>query len=216
MKKIYWNYFKYILEHKKNVFKTCWKRKLYLHAITHDLSKFNPKEFIPYAKWFYGYHGVKLEKEYDEEALNNGRSCLSNNYLSCKSNFDKAWEHHYKNNPHHWNYWLDENGDQQPIPEKYLWQMISDWEAMSLKFGDSAQVYYLNNYRKIKLEYNTRLLLEFMLNINDSLAHNYGHTLIEFATMWDENEYNMVFKFIKDGYGIDSYELLKERRSNNE
>jgi len=210
MKKQYYNYFKYILEHKKNVFKTCWKRKLYLHAITHDLSKFSPKEFIPYAEWFYGYHGVKLEKDYNHEQLNNGMSYISNNYLECKNDFDKAWEHHYKNNPHHWNYWLDENGIPQRINSKYLNQMIADWKAMGLKFDDTAQPYYLNNYRKIKLERDTRIELEMMLGLNDSLAHNYGHTLEEFANMWDEVEYNMVFRFIKDVYGVDSYRLLKK------
>jgi len=208
--KQYYNYLKYILEHKKNVFKTCWKRKLYLHAITHDLSKFSPQEFIPYAEWFYGYYGVKLEKDYNHEQLNNGMSCVSNNYLECKSNFNKAWEHHYKNNPHHWNYWLDDKGVPQSIPNQYLGQMIADWEAMGLKFGDTAQAYYLNNYRKIKLEYDTRLWLEYILGINNSLANNYGHTLGEFTCMWDENEYNRYFGFIKDKYGVDSYELLRK------
>jgi len=215
MKKLYYDYLKYVLEHKKNVFKTCWKRKLYLHAITHDLSKFSPKEFIPYAEWFYGYHGVKLEKEFTYEQLNNQSlykmSCISRNYLECKSNFDKAWEHHYKNNPHHWNYWLDEKGIPQRIDSKYLNQMIADWEGMSLKFGDTAQAYYLNNYHKIKLERDTRMELELMLGLNDSLAHNYGYTLEEFVNMWSESEYNMVFKFIRDMYGVDSYELLKNK-----
>jgi len=209
--KPYLNYFKYVLEHKKNVFKTCWKRKLYLHAITHDLSKFSPKEFMPYAEWFYGYHGVKLEKEYNKEQLNNGMSCLSRNYLECKSNFDKAWEHHYNNNPHHWDYWLDEKGIPKPISYDYLQQMLADWEGMSLKFGGTAQEYYLNNYHKIKLERDTRINLEMLLGLNNSLAHNYGHTLIEFANKYDKSDYNMIFRFIKDRYEIDTYELLRNK-----
>jgi len=183
--KPYWDYFKYVLEHKKNVFKTCWSKGLYKHAITHDLSKFSSQEFVSYAKYFY------INKE------------------EFKQEFDKAWEHHYKNNPHHWDYWLDENGVPKTIPDRYLRQMIADWEGMSLKFGDTAQEYYLNNYKKIKLDRDTRIKLEMMLGLNDSLAHNYGHTLEEFANMWDESEYNMVFRFIKNGYGVDSYELLK-------
>jgi len=144
-------------------------------------------------------------------------SCISRNYLECKRNFDKAWEHHYKNNPHHWNHWLDEKGVPQVIPSQYLEQMISDWEGMSLKFGGSAQEYYLKNYRKVELEYNTRVLLEFMLDINDSLTHNYGHTLIEFATMWNEKEFNNFFEYIKKKYGVDSYKLLrKEKEINND
>lgn len=49
-----WGYLLYVLEHKKNVFKVCWKRGMYLHAFTHDLSKFLPSEFFPYAERFYG------------------------------------------------------------------------------------------------------------------------------------------------------------------
>jgi len=183
--KPYYDYLKYVLEHKKNVFKTCWKRKLYFHAITHDLSKFSPQEFIPYANYFY------MSKD------------------KYKDKFDKAWEHHYKNNPHHWDHWLDDKGVPQKMDSKYLNQMIADWEAMSLKFGGFAQEYYLNNYNNIKLDYDTRLLLEMMLGLNDSLANNYGHTLEEFVVMWDENEYNRYFGFIKYVYGVDSYGLLK-------
>ena len=120
----YFNYLKYILEHKKNVFIECWKEGLYLHAFTHDLSKFNPIEFIPYANYFYGYHGVKLEKEYNSEQLNNGMSNLSKNYLECKNNFDEAWEHHYKNNKHHWNYWTNNNGIATDMPIKYIKQIF--------------------------------------------------------------------------------------------
>jgi|GEM_PF-1863360 len=186
--KPYWDYFKYVLEHKKNIFKICWSKGLYKHAITHDLSKFSPQEFVAYAKYFY------INKD------------------EFKEEFDKAWEHHYKNNPHHWDHWLDENGKPKPIPDRYLRQMISDWEVMSLKFGGSAQEYYLNNYRKIKLEYETRMILEMMLNLNDSLACNYGHTLEDFANMDDEDTYNRYFGFIRDRYGIDSYELLSNKQ----
>jgi len=166
--KIYINYLKYILEHKKNVFIECWKDKQYIHAFTHDLSKFLPTEFIPYAEWFYGYHGVKLEKDYNKEQLNNGMSNLSRNYLECKNNFNKAWEHHYKNNKHHWNYWIDNNGVALDIPLKYINQMICDWKAMSKKFGDTPQSFYKNNRNKMNLSTKTRCNVEFILGFIDS------------------------------------------------
>lgn len=186
--KPYYDYFKYVIEHKKNIFKTAWKRKLYLHAIFHDMSKFSPQEFIPYAKFFY------IDKE------------------KYKAEFDKAWEHHYKNNPHHWNYWLDDNGNPTLIPNEYLEQMIVDWEAMSLKFGGNAQEYYLKNYKKIKLDDNTRLRLEYFLGLNDSMMYNYGNTLEQFVSMYTEDKYNSYFGFIKDKYGIDTYALLKPNK----
>jgi len=166
--KIYINYLKYILEHKKNVFIECWKDKQYIHAFTHDLSKFLPTEFIPYAEWFYGYHGVKLEKDYNKEQLNNGMSNLSRNYLECKNNFNKAWEHHYKNNKHHWNYWIDNNGVALDIPLKYINQMICGWKAMSKKFGDTPQSFYKNNRNKMNLSTKTRCNVEFILGFIDS------------------------------------------------
>ena len=183
--KTYYQYLMYVLEHKKNVFKVCWKKKMYKHAFTHDLSKFCKKEFIPYAKYFY------IDKD------------------TYKAEFKQAWEHHYKNNPHHWQYWLDENKQPKSIPEKHIMEMISDWEAMGLKFKDTAQSYYLKNYDSINLEYNTRVLLEYMLNLNPSIANNYGHTLKEFANMHDEQQYNLNFGYIKENYGVDTYKILK-------
>ena len=207
--KDYWKYFLYVLEHKKNVFKACWKREMYWHAFVHDLSKFHPKEFFAYAEWFYGPFGVKLKREYNEEQITNGMSCLSRSYLECKAGFDKAWKHHYKNNKHHWNYWVKQNGKAKQMPEKYLWQMIVDWEAMGVKFGNTAQEFYLNNYKKINLHIQSRIALEAMLDLNDSLFHNYGHTLQQFAEMYDEETYNRYFGDIKKKYNIDTYNLLK-------
>lgn len=140
--KIYWNYFKYVMEHKKNVFIECWKDEQYLHAFTHDLSKFSRHEFIPYAKYFF------IDKE------------------KYKYEFETAWVHHYKNNPHHWNYWCDGCKD-NPVymPKKYVRQMICDWEAMGRKFGNSAQEYYLSNKSKIILHESSRRVLEELLGI---------------------------------------------------
>ena len=50
----YINYLRYVLQHKYKVFIQCIKRGLYIHAFTHDFSKFRPSEFIPYARWYYG------------------------------------------------------------------------------------------------------------------------------------------------------------------
>ena len=50
----YWNYFLYVLQHKWYVACECFKAGLYIHAITHDLSKLRPSEFFAYAEKFYG------------------------------------------------------------------------------------------------------------------------------------------------------------------
>jgi hypothetical protein len=172
---MYKEYFSYIIEHKKNVFRECieliktmpkskdyrkYKLMMLIHAFTHDLSKFLPNEFYPYAEYFYGYHGVKLEKEYNEEQITNGMSCVSRNYLECKKEFDKAWELHYKRNKHHPEYW---NG--KKISYIYILQMICDLKAMSRKFGGTAQEYYLRNYNKWNLNRDSRYSLEINLDL---------------------------------------------------
>lgn len=184
---MYREYLKYVLEHKKNVFKTCWKRGLYLHAFTHDLSKFLPSEFIPYAKWFYGKYGLKLKEVYvfNKVPINRAEEVLHELYSKSKQDFYRAWEHHYKHNKHHWNYWIGKR-----IPYKYIIQMICDWEAMSLKFGGTAQEYYMNNYDKIDLTVESRCELEFHLGLTGSealcsnitwkqLCNNWGITMKE-------------------------------------
>ena len=53
----YIKYLLYVIQHKYYVFIECWKDGLYWHGITHDLSKFMPSEFFPYARWIYGSKG---------------------------------------------------------------------------------------------------------------------------------------------------------------
>jgi len=180
------DYFKYVIEHKKNVFKTAWKRGLYIHAFTHDLSKFSGSEFLPYAKYFY-----KDKEKY-------------------KYDFEMAWRHHYYNNPHHWQHWLDENDKPTNIPHKHIEEMIADWEGMALKFGDSAQNYYLSNYKKIKLTDTTRMTVEFELGLNLSIIHNYGHTLKQFYDMYSEKEFMNKFGWIEDRFNVNLTEILKD------
>jgi hypothetical protein len=127
MIRMYWHYLMYILEHKKNVGIEAWKMGLYWHAITHDLSKFLPAEFFPYAWKFYcpvdWETGVAGQKLIDED-------------------FRKAWALHYGRNKHHWNHWVDKEGHAKPMPHKYIRQMVADWRGMSRKFGDTARSYY--------------------------------------------------------------------------
>jgi len=130
---MYWTYFKYILEHKKNVGIECLKMGLFIHAITHDLSKFRPSEFIPYAKFFYSKNRANNYKQSDED----------------DPNFQKGWNHHQKRNRHHWNYWVSVTRQDEVIPVempmKYVRQMVADWNGMSRKFGGTTEEYFNKN-----------------------------------------------------------------------
>lgn len=140
----YYNYLKYILQHKKNVGIECLKMGMPLHALTHDLSKFRPSEFIPYARYFYE----------TDKANNYDKSTESND------NFQKGWNHHQKRNKHHWNYWVSVTRTTEPLtpipmPRKYVKQMIADWRGMSSKFGGTWKDYYSKNYKEMLLHDET-------------------------------------------------------------
>ena len=150
---IYWNYFKYIVEHKWNVGIECLKLGLYMHAFTHDLSKLLPSEFIPYARFFYRKDRTNNYKTSDEDDID----------------FQSAWIFHQKRNKHHWNYWVSITRKNEiipvPMPEKYVLQMIADWNGMSRKFGGSTSKYFIQQKDKMILHKETILIIERLLNI---------------------------------------------------
>lgn len=97
---MYFKYLKYVLKHKWYVFIECCKLGIPLRGLLHDLSKFLPSEFIPYARYFYGNYPEALtvyEKTYHWKMKTKA---------VVKGDFDLAWLKHQKRNPHHWQYWL--------------------------------------------------------------------------------------------------------------
>lgn len=159
-------YLFYVLEHKWNVFKISIRKGYYWHALTHDLSKFSGSEFWSYAGYFY-----KDKEKY-------------------KHRFEMAWRHHYFNNKHHCQHWLNIKGEPMDIPDKYIEQMIIDWEAMGLKFGDTAKEYYLDNKEDILLSPRTRINLELKLCIKPErcLGCKYK-TLVSEGELYGMSEY---------------------------
>lgn len=81
------NYLKYVLRHKWFVIVASRKigASMWL-ALIHDMSKFLPSEWFPYARTFYAKDG---SKQYVETA-----------------EFNRAWLLHQHRNPHHWQHWL--------------------------------------------------------------------------------------------------------------
>lgn len=156
----YWNYFKYVLRHKKFVFIECWAKGLYIQAVTHDLSKFLPSEFKPYALKFYG--GDYAYKIFEVE-----------------ENFDRAWLRHQNRNPHHWKYWVTSisncsntiqdrtvlttyfNGIPLEMPLKYVIEMICDWRGAGMAIHGRNEVveWYHKNKKSMLLHPNTRTVV---------------------------------------------------------
>jgi len=147
MKK-YLSLLKYIIIHKVHVFIGLAKLGLWKQAFFHDLSKFRPDEFFPYAERFYGTGKNKKE-------------------------FQKAVFLHHSRNPHHWEYWVTSiNGNdtlERKIPLKYLYEMYVDWTSANKlnKMKISVKEWYLMNKNKIRM--NKESQNELMMIIEGTL-----------------------------------------------
>jgi adenosyl cobinamide kinase/adenosyl cobinamide phosphate guanylyltransferase len=156
----------YIDEHRNNVQKA-WNKvkkidnkwiknnidKLDENIKNHDLSKYEPEEFNAYRKKYYPINE-------DEKA-------------NSDAEFEAAWNHHYINNPHHWQYWTCSDGDldadkmsgeriDNNVMMAYI-EMLCDWIAMSMKFGDKPDEWYKSNKENMNLSRNEQKELEKIL-----------------------------------------------------
>ena len=119
----------------------------------HDLSKYGDEEFQAYRANYYPVD--------DEEKTAN------------EANFQSAWYHHFQNNPHHWQHWIDEEGELIPlenedIVKRAYVEMICDWQAMGYVFGDTANQYYNQNKDTIKLYPELKKWVEDLLKKLDN------------------------------------------------
>jgi len=96
--KEYIKYLNYLLRHKWYVMIECFKYGLIWRGLTHDLSKFFPSEFIPFAKNF----SDKIKND----------------------TFQSARLSHHMKNKHHWQHWVLSN---EEMREPYITEMICDW-----------------------------------------------------------------------------------------
>lgn len=117
-------YLKYLIKHKWYVGVECFKVGLYWQGIVHDMSKFLPSEFIPYANYFYGNKGSDIKKGRDETGYYKPTD-------TGDKAFDFAWLLHQKRNRHHWQWWIlhEDDGEVKIIPMElqYMLEMICDW-----------------------------------------------------------------------------------------
>ena len=95
-----------ITSHRIKVMNMCFKCGIVWRGLTHDLSKYSPKEFIEGAKYYVGTYSPNAE-------------CRR---LTGKS---EAWLHHKGRNPHHIEYWVDSN-EAVMMPYPYAVESICD------------------------------------------------------------------------------------------
>ena len=179
----YIKYLRYLIIHKFWVFIYCCQYGLYWRGIIHDLSKFLPSEFIPYANYFYNKPQNKncyncchqiLGSQCDLDGAGIGDGTVAET-MNCKdfdktdSNFDYAWLLHQKRNPHHWQYWIliNDNGNIRSIqiPNKYILEMVADWRGAgkAINGKDNTYEWYLKNKDIIILNQISRDNIELLL-----------------------------------------------------
>lgn len=123
----HWLYLKYLLRHKYFVFLAGLATGAPLwRLLVHDWSKFLPAEWFPYVEYFYGskyedsktYNDIADAKQVRQEA------------------FDRAWLHHQRMNPHHWQYWvlMDDN----PKHSRFVIQSYGDDQDCFFRRWDEA------------------------------------------------------------------------------
>lgn len=110
----------------------------------HDLSKYQEEEFDAYRKHFYPVTPEEKEESEDQ--------------------FNKAWEHHFSNNMHHWDWW-SKTGNADNMPFANVVEMICDWEAMGYKFGNTSREWYEKNRDTIMLGDKQRKFAEELMCI---------------------------------------------------
>ena len=176
---MYLRYFRSVLRHKWFVFLECCKLGIPWLGVIHDLSKFLPSEFIPYARWFYDR---RLVIAVEPNGFKRGDTVRLGNYDACYvvvepgatlellpkkagDAFDVAWLHHQHRNKHHWQRWrLVQGSDPDkilPMPDKYRKEMVADWRGAGLAYKQpDTPAWYQGHRDKMQLHPETRAWIE--------------------------------------------------------
>lgn len=147
-------YASYLFRHRWYVLIECWGRGLYWRGLVHDLSKFRPSEWGPYADYFYG-RKVRGKTGY-YKPTDTGHA-----------GFDFAWLLHQKQNDHHWQWWVlpeDEGGTKVlEMSEAARREMLCDWLGASRAQGHGGiagvRKWYRENQSKMQLHPQTEYWL---------------------------------------------------------
>jgi len=158
--KQYFKYIWYLLKHRTFVSLYCFRRGLIWRGLKHDISKFNPKEFIPYANYFFA-----------DDAPVRGKNGYYAPTLATDVKFKKAWTHHFHHNDHHWqHYIIPKDGDLGgfdilSMPENAIKEMICDWwgAGKAQKSSLNIKEWYKVNKDKLILDILSRAIVEVVL-----------------------------------------------------
>jgi hypothetical protein len=135
----HWDYLLYVLRHKYYVFIACRRLGVPLwQSLVHDWTKFTPTEWGPYVRRDFS-KPPELE-------------------------WERAWEHHWRNNKHHPHVWSNGRPAPLPMPEVYAREMVADWWGAGMARGmPNVWAWYEKQKSATALHPETRLLVEQLL-----------------------------------------------------
>lgn len=144
-----------ITRHRHAVIRHCKKAGILLQGLRHDLSKYEPSEFIAGAKY---YQGDRSPNDMERKVYG----------------YSAAWMHHKGRNKHHFEYWTDYHPATRQygpvkMPLKYVKEMFCDRVAASKiyqgdKYTESHPLeYFLRGKPKRIIHPETSDLLESWL-----------------------------------------------------
>lgn len=150
-------HFSTVVRHRRLVIRHCRLAGIGWQGLFHDLSKFQPTEFVPGVKY---YQGNRSPNERERELFG----------------YSAAWMHHKGRNRHHFEYWTDINPETKRyetvrMPIRYLKEMFCDRMAASKIYRGKAYAdrdpleYFLRGNARYRMHPDTADLLEEWLRM---------------------------------------------------
>ncbi len=153
-------YLRYVARHKWFVFQAGRVLRVQiLRLILHDWTKFLPREWFPYVRFFYT----------GKPSLKSSGGTIAKR---ATPEFEAAWNHHMHKNDHHWQFWvrIGDDGSELvlPMPDQARREMLADWRGAGRALGkpDTA-AWYKTNRDNMKLHEDTREWIEKQLGLLD-------------------------------------------------
>ena len=183
-------HYKTITRHRHLVMKGCFEVGLYKQGLLHDLSKYNPIEFIPGAIYYKGTESP-------------------NNTERRKRGYSAAWLHHKGRNKHHFEYWIDYTlkeghpieGNKMPVRyvvEMYVDRVSASKNYQKVEYTDkSALLYYEKGKNRYMMHEDTEKLLVMLLKYLADNGEEATNELIRTRILHTDKKVKRV-KYIKN------------------
>lgn len=156
----YLAWFKYLTKHRWYVMLECFKKGIYLRGLLHDIDKYLPYQFIPYANYHFNSDGSRINRRdstghYDA-------------FESGDTEFEMSIYLHWRRSKHHWESWVIPHNDSKykvfPMDMTTIKEMICDWKGAGKANGTPDIIkWYKANKEKLILHPDTREIVENLL-----------------------------------------------------